>query len=153
MTLYLVRHGSAGRRNGADPHDGDRHLDDRGRRQAAAVSSHLSGQPIEVVVSSPLPRCVETVAPLADALGLVVQLDERLREGAEVAEAWELVEQLAAGTAVLCSHGDVIPDVIGRCEARGMRMPDRPGFSKGSVWALRGWDGTGFAKGSWDKLR
>ena len=153
MTVYLVRHASAGRRNGADPHDGRRHLDEKGRRQASAVREHLAGASIEAVLSSPLPRCVETVEPLAEALGLEVRIDDRLREGSDPAEAWELVEEVAGGTTVLCSHGDLIPEVVRRSEARGMRMPGRTGFAKGSVWTLRGWDGTRFARGAWDKLR
>ncbi len=153
MTVYLVRHGSAGRRNGDDPHDPERHLDDKGRRQADAVREHLRSEPIEVIVSSPLPRCVETVAPLAESLGLVVDIDNRLKEGVELPASWELVEELASRNAVLCTHGDVMPEVIQRNEARGMRVPGVAGFSKGSVWALEGWDGTRFAKGCWDKLR
>lgn len=153
MTLYLVRHGSAGKRNGSDPRDGERHLDDKGRRQAVAVSDHLDGRSIDIVLSSPLPRCIETVAPLAESLGLEVRLDERLREGTDVAEAWELVEEVAGKGAVLCSHGDVIPDLVRRGENRGMRMPNNPGFAKGSVWSLKGWDGTRYTKAAWNKLR
>jgi phosphohistidine phosphatase SixA len=153
MTLYLVRHGSAGRRNNSDPSDTRRHLDDKGRRQAAAVRDHLSVQPIERVVSSPLPRCVETVEPLAHALGLTVEIDERLREGTDIDGAWSLLEEVADTTVALCSHGDLIPDLLQRNEMRGMRTGSKVGFSKGSVWALDGWDGSHFAKGSWDKLR
>lgn len=153
MTLYLVRHGSAGSRNNADPSDGKRHLDDKGLRQAMAVRGHLSVEPIAQVVSSPLPRCVETVAPLAKALGLEVEIDKRLREGTDIAKVWSFIEKLADKNVVLCSHGDVIPDVIQRNQTRGMRIGSKEGFAKGSVWALDGWDGTHFAKGNWNKLR
>lgn len=153
MTLYLVRHGSAGRRDGSDPHDGDRHLDNKGLRQAAAVADHLGVQPIELVLSSPLPRCLETVMPLAETLGIRLAVEVRLAEGTDVSDAWELIEELGTSNAVLCSHGDVIPDLVRRNEARGMRLSGTTGFAKGSVWALEGWDGTRFAKGSWDKLR
>lgn len=153
MTLYLVRHGSAGRRDDSDPRDCSRHLDDKGHRQAAAVAAALAEQAIEAVVSSPLPRCVQTVEPLAAALEVEVRIDRRLAEGTPAHDAWCVVEELAHTSVVLCSHGDVIPDLVDLARMRGMRMPDRAGFAKGSVWALRGWDGSRFAEASWDKLR
>lgn len=153
MTLYLVRHGSAGRRNNSDPADGKRHLDDKGHRQATAVADHLSVQPITRVISSPLPRCMETVEPLAASLGLTVDVDKRLREGTRIDDVWALIEEVAGLDVAICSHGDVIPEVVQRSQRRGMRIGGKEGFAKGSVWALDGWDGSHFAKGSWDKLR
>lgn len=153
MTLFLVRHGSAGSRNNSDPSDGKRHLDAKGHRQAKAVRDRLSFEPITRILSSPLPRCVETVEPLAKAMGLEVEIDKRLREGTDIVKVWGMIEELADQNVAMCSHGDVIPDVIQRNQTRGMRIGSREGFAKGSVWALDGWDGTHFAKGSWDKLR
>ena len=148
-----MRHGSAGRRNNADPADNRRHLDDKGHRQANAVRDQLSTEPVTRVLSSPLPRCIETVEPLADALGLDVEVDDRLAEGTRIESVWTLLEECAGETVVMCSHGDVIPDLVQRNEARGMKVSGKAGFAKGSVWSLDGWDGTHFAKGSWDKLR
>jgi len=153
MTLYLVRHGSAGRRNNADPNDTERHLDDKGLRQAVAVADHLGVEPITRILSSPLPRCVETVEPLAEVLGLEVVVERRLREGTDLLGTWPLIEELAESKVVLCTHGDVIPELVRANELRGMRIAGKAGFAKGSVWALEGWDGTRYAKGSWDKLR
>jgi len=157
MTLYIVRHGSAGRRNGADPGDTERHLDPKGQRQAAMVADHLCAEPVDAVLSSPLPRCVQTVEPLAAALGLEVVVEPRLAEGTDIDRAWKVIEETVEGlsgkAAVLCSHGDVIPEIIRRNESRGMRVPGVSGFAKGSVWALHGWDGSRFTKGSWNKLR
>jgi len=153
MTIYLVRHASAGHRNGADPHDGERHLDTKGLAQAAAVATHLGARPIEAVLSSPYPRCVETVERLATELGLEVAIDKRLAEGTDIERSWKVLEKWAARTVVLCSHGDVIPDLIRRNQVRGMHIPGSSGWSKGSVWALDGWDGNHFATGTFDKLR
>jgi len=153
MTLYLVRHGSAGSRDSNDPNDTRRHLDPKGWAQAEKITRHLEAEPITAIYSSPLPRCVETVMPLAGSLDIDVQLDDRLSEGSPVDAAWGLIEETARDTVVLCSHGDVIPELIARSTHRGMRIHEPTGFSKGSVWKLQGWDGTGFAKGSWSKLR
>lgn len=153
MTVYLVRHGSAGSRNGTDPNDTQRHLDPKGRTQAANISRHLGSEPIQAVYSSPLPRCVETVAPLASSLDIEVLLDDRLSEGVPVGSAWSLLETVCTDAVVLCSHGDIIPELIARNQRRGMRICEPSGFSKGSVWELRDWDGDHFTTGSWTKPR
>ncbi len=77
-TLILLRHGrssanSAGVLAGRSPGVG---LDERGRAQAAALVDRLAPLPLAAVVSSPLQRCRETVAPLAEARGLEVALDD-----------------------------------------------------------------------------
>ena len=79
--LLLVRHGQTdsnaeGRTQGRR----DVPLNDRGRRQAAAVSEMLRGYEPAAVYSSPSTRARETVAALASALGLDVIVDERLAE-------------------------------------------------------------------------
>lgn len=72
-TLILLRHGRssanvagvlAGRTPGVE-------LDDTGRVQADKVVDRLAGVPLAEIVCSPLVRCEQTVAPLAQAHGLV----------------------------------------------------------------------------------
>jgi len=147
MTVYLVRHGSAGVRNDRDPGDDDRPLDPTGHLQAEKLSDWLRHEPVARIVSSPYERCIQTVQPLAKQLGLEVEVDDRLGEGSDVGGAWDLVTGLAAGTAVVCSHGDVIPDIVRRAQTRGMHIPGKSGCSKGSVWQLQHWDGERFATG------
>lgn len=56
-------------------------LDEYGREQAATLAGRLAGLPLAAVVSSPLQRCRETVAPLlATRPGLPSHTDERLGE-------------------------------------------------------------------------
>lgn len=55
-------------------------LDDKGRAQAEVIAERLSGLKLSAIVCSPLPRCRQTVAPLAKALGLKVAVDKRLGE-------------------------------------------------------------------------
>lgn len=71
----------------------------------------LSQRSIGRIVSSPYLRCAETVEPLADALGLPVELDDRLAEGAPRLLALSLLAELDGGLA--CTHGDVIQAVLG----------------------------------------
>ena len=53
---------------------------------AERVAETLADRPIRALVSSPLERAVETMAPLAGRLGLEPRTDERLIEAASVFE-------------------------------------------------------------------
>ncbi|MGH8922548.1 MAG: histidine phosphatase family protein [Actinomycetes bacterium] len=81
-TLILLRHGRstanvagvlAGRTPGVT-------LDEDGRAQAAKLVERLTQLPLAALVSSPLQRCQETVAPLAQARELEVTVDDRFLE-------------------------------------------------------------------------
>ncbi|WP_327357292.1 histidine phosphatase family protein [Streptomyces sp. NBC_01304] len=82
-TLILVRHGrstanTAGVLAGWTPSVA---LDERGSAQAAALPQRLAALPLATVVSSPLQRCRETLAPLLAARpGLELHTDERIGE-------------------------------------------------------------------------
>ena len=115
MTSVLLRHASAGDRDQWSVADRLRPLDARGRKQAAALVELLRPLGVRRVVSSPYVRCVETVEPLAAALELPVEADDRLAEGAGHA-ALELVRE--AGV-VCCTHGDIVEAVLGRALKKG----------------------------------
>lgn len=58
-------------------------LDDRGQKQARDIGDRLAGVRLDAVVSSPLERCQQTAAAIAEASGgprLEVQTDDRLGE-------------------------------------------------------------------------
>jgi len=151
--VYLVRHASAGHRNDDDPSDVERHLDAKGRRQADAVASLLARTKSASrgirLVASPAARCIETLAPLAEQLGTDIEIWPDLLEGTPIEVTWSALAKAAEhdGDVALCSHGDVIPELISRLQGRGMRVPGRAGSSKGSVWTLTRWDGQRFEKG------
>lgn len=76
MELILIRHARPGRdENSADPP-----LTDLGLEQAARVGERLKIEPISHIVSSSMQRAAQTAAPLAEALGLQVELRDDLRE-------------------------------------------------------------------------
>ena len=147
VTTYLVRHASAGLRDDADPSDEERPLDETGIVQASKLTSWLRHEPIDTIVSSPFLRCRQTVAPLAEALGIEVTISDALAEATPIERSWDLLVSVVSGTAVLCSHGDVIPDLIRRAQLRGMHVPGKSGSAKGSVWTLQHWEGETFATG------
>lgn len=79
--VHLVRHGEVdnpgrvlyGRMPGF-------HLSALGRQMADRAAKHLASRDITRLVSSPLERAQETIEPLADALTLPVDLDDRVIE-------------------------------------------------------------------------
>ena len=81
-TVLLVRHGrstanTSGVLAGWTP---GVELDDRGREQAEALGLRLGGLPLVAIVTSPLQRCQQTVAPLARKTGLKRVSEKRLAE-------------------------------------------------------------------------
>jgi phosphohistidine phosphatase SixA len=124
VLVVLVRHGTAGDRAKWRGEDRLRPLDDRGRRQAAALPQALSGLPARRILTSPYVRCVETVVPLGAALGVELEETAALAEGAARADVLALLATAAAGT-VLCTHGDVCHELVGK-----RKTP------KGSAWVL-----------------
>ena len=57
------------------------HLTDKGREQAAAVAARLAPLPLAAIVSSPLERCQETAAAIAEGRDApTVETDERVGE-------------------------------------------------------------------------
>lgn len=135
MTLFLIRHATAGVRDHANPNDDQRPLDPFGLGQAAAIADLLADEPIEAVLSSGALRCHQTVAPLAERLGLAVEHAAQLFEGQSRSSSIEFVRSFTGRTVALCSHGDVIPDVLRNLEVGGSRLEGR-GCAKGSIWRL-----------------
>ena len=82
MPLYLIRHGKPATAWGEA--DDDPGLDEAGKAQAITVAKRLMTLPVDerprAVVSSPLRRCRETAQPLADMLGVEVEIDPAVGE-------------------------------------------------------------------------
>ncbi len=137
MAIYLVRHGKAGSRRDWKGPDDERPLSKRGRRQAEGLVDLLTDVGLATVFSSPSLRCLQTVEPLAERLGVTVEARPELREATPEAEVAGFVGDLMSTTAAVCSHGDMIPiilDVLVR--HHGLDIPDDYPCAKGSVWAL-----------------
>ncbi len=136
MTLLVVRHAHAGDRSVWAGDDARRPLSPDGRAQAEALVDRLAGYPLERVLTSPYDRCVETVQPLAASRGLEVEQADVLAEGSPASAVRALLRELGTAPAVLCSHGDVIGDLVGRLRADGVDLGGRVDWQKGSTWAL-----------------
>ena len=143
MTIYLIRHGHAGSRKAWQGPDEQRPLSDKGVGQASAIAERLGGTEIDQVVSSPALRCVQTVEPLARRLDRKVRIDEALAEGTPVASSLELLHRLIAtnGDAALCSHGDVIPEMMSALQEDGIDGDGTVNSAKGGTFVLETGDG------------
>lgn len=132
-TSFLVRHAKAGSRERWTAPDRDRPLTAAGHLQADALVRLLSPT-TSSVWSSPYIRCVETVAPLAKALGIAVQEDDRLAEGAD--PEWALAELVSAPGSVLCTHGDVMASIVTSLADAHVPMRGGMQWAKGGTWAF-----------------
>ena len=75
-TLLLIRHGENDfvKQERLPGHLPGIHLNEHGREQAAALAETLKKLPLRAIYASPLERATETAGPLAQALGLEIQL-------------------------------------------------------------------------------
>ena len=126
MPLYLVRHAKAGSRSTWDGDDRDRPLVEEGWEQAHALAARLAVLHPSTLISSPYLRCIQTLQPLGEECGLSVDIDPRLEEESPLEKSLAVLDD-APDNAVLCSHGDVIPDVVNGLIRRGMDIGDAPG--------------------------
>ncbi len=144
--LYVVRHADAGQRGGHHEADDLRELSERGWRQAEGLRDQLADAGPTRLLASPFLRCVQTLRPLGDALGIEVGADARLAEGRGAAGALAIAKEVSDTSAVLCSHGDVIPDLLDALLASGTKLEDELRWQKASTWVLT-WDGDQLATG------
>lgn len=135
---YLIRHAKAGNRSAWEQPDELRPVSPAGQRQAEGIAERFASEAIGRAVSSPAVRCVQTIQPLADRLGIELREDRSLEEGAGPEGASRLILSASAGAAVaLCTHGDVIWELLARWEAAGVPLTDGLPAKKGSTWVLQ----------------
>lgn len=144
-TVLFVRHGKADTRH-LGLEDWQRPLDERGHAQAERLAEVLPWFGPRRVFSADRTRCVQTVEPLARRLGRTVEEEPLFSSEGYAAGPSAAVRRLreiasSGGPSVVCSQGDVIPDVLatlaGRDDVPMSEFPAR----KGSVWALSFRDG------------
>jgi 8-oxo-dGTP diphosphatase len=134
--IYLVRHAKAGERRVWEGADEARPLSKHGWRQSEAIAERLAKKGATSLYSSPYVRCMQTLQPLSQRLGVEIETERRLSEGEPFEPVLELLGEVATG-AVLCSHGDIVPAVIQALVRRGMEVETRPDWRKGTIWVLK----------------
>jgi phosphohistidine phosphatase SixA len=137
MSLLVVRHARAGSRKRWDGPDEKRPLSGRGRRQARALVKVLAPFAPTRILSSPYVRCVETVEPLSEKLGVPVEPSDALAEDAATEGLVALARSLVVSTSVLCTHGDEILALLDALVREdGLELPKAVECPKGSTWVL-----------------
>jgi len=117
FALIALRHGKAVPRGDWKGPDASRPLTPRGVKQASTdVPTLLAWRPRRIVTSDAV-RCVATVAPLAAATGVKPKKEPGISQDAHEegnGEVRAIVGRRvrARKTAVLCSHGPVLPDIL-----------------------------------------
>ena len=140
--VLLVRHANAGDRDKWRGDDRMRPLDEIGREQAGELVRLLSRFEVQRLVSADYLRCIQTLKPLGDSIGLPVEeeilLSERGYPGHE-AEAEAALRKLGdhEEAVAACSQREVIPDLVKRLAADdGVELPQPFKYKKAGVWAL-----------------
>ena len=149
VPVILIRHASAGSKSDWRKDDELRPLDGRGKQQARMLAVLLGCFGAGRVLSSPAERCLGTVRPYAESIGVRVEsvpelglLHTRPRKKGDAAEA--ALEQAAAWVAagqdrpvVICAHRENLPVLLAAvCGQLGGQPPDGPPLRKGGFWVL-----------------
>lgn len=127
-TNDLVGHTLAGRQAGV-------YLNEQGRAEAARLADHLARASVDRILSSPLERARETAAPLAEQIGLAVEVSEAIGEidfgdwtGRSVEELegedhWQQFNAFRSGTRA--PNGELMLEVQARYVAEMQRLAER----------------------------
>jgi 8-oxo-dGTP diphosphatase len=138
---YVVRHAKAGDRAEWSGDDRMRPLTKSGQRQSEALATMLAGEPIDKILSSGYLRCVQTVVPLGASRKLPVEPVKELEEGAGGDSVLRLVQKFRGRNIVLCTHGDVMEELLEGLIAQGLLQRARANMEKGATWVLEEKDG------------
>ena len=141
--VVLVRHAKAGKRADWHGDDNDRPLNAVGRAQAQRLASFLQHfAPDRLVAAHPV-RCVQTLQPLARALGLEIAIDASFSDEAYSHAPDRTVAALYAlakpnRVTVMSSQGEAIPQLIEQFAPHVKSTRTK----KGAAWVLGFVDGT-----------
>ncbi len=141
-SVLLVRHASAGSRSRWNGDDRLRPLDEAGEEQAEELVRLLSRFEVDEILSADYVRCVETVRPLSESIGVNAKENALLSEAGfpgNEHDAVDLIRDLGrpGSAAVACSQGGVIDELVELlATADGVEVEEPFNLKKGGVWAL-----------------
>jgi broad specificity phosphatase PhoE len=110
--------------------------------QAAALAPRLAAAgPVRRLVSSPALRCVQTLQPIADLVGLPIETWDALGPHAGAAGVRSTLGHPAFDDVVLCTHGEVLRPLLRTLRRRGLgrgnaQLHGRLLLVKGSAWLV-----------------
>ena len=141
VPVFVIRHACAGDKHNWPGDDADRPLDEIGRRQAEMLAERLASAPIHRTLTSPAHRCVQTLEPLTQSLGLDIELLEELGPDGDPTYLRTLVIALDAATGAICTHGELMRPLLTSFRDNGTRIltqhdDDDWLLGKGTAWEL-----------------
>ncbi len=80
MKLYLVRHGKSVAHESNKRQSPDTPLGFEGKKQALSLASRISSEPIEIILSSPWARALETAQSVSSHVSLPIEQIEMIHE-------------------------------------------------------------------------
>jgi 2,3-bisphosphoglycerate-dependent phosphoglycerate mutase len=101
--FYLVRHAEKVEDGTQDPD-----LTDKGKNRSALLYEMLKENPPAVIYSSPFKRCILTVQPLADSLGLEVTMYDP-SDSPKLMD--EIFEKHSGKSVLIVGHSNTIPGI------------------------------------------
>jgi phosphohistidine phosphatase len=120
MQLYFLRHGEADWPGWTKPDD-ERPLTDFGKKEVRQVGRFLNRLKVkpDLIVTSPLPRALQTAEVAAEELKTKLQQDEALEPGFGISELRTVLKRYCPKALMLVGHepdfSSVISAVTGAC--------------------------------------
>jgi phosphohistidine phosphatase len=113
MQLYFLRHGEADWPGWTKPDD-ERSLTDFGKKEVRQVAKFLNGLKVkpDVIVSSPLPRALQTAEVAAEQLKTKLRQDEALEPGFGISELSTVLKRHRSKILMLVGHEPDFSSVI-----------------------------------------
>ena len=102
----MIRHGRPVRDEAPEGGSADPVLAEVGHRQAQATADYLAGEGIDHIVSSSMKRALQTAEPLADRLGLGVEMLDDLRESDHRSRLYVPAEEMSRDDPSLAHYFD-----------------------------------------------
>ncbi len=124
MKVYFLRHGKADWPNWDKPDD-ERPLNKKGRKQMGRVAKFLCNlEPkISLVLSSPLPRALQTAEIAADYLGLELEEEPALGKGFDATKLRRILKERADEELMIVGHEPSFSTVIGELTGGRVKLP------------------------------
>lgn len=110
--FVLLRHAHAVAKQSWDGPDEERPLSPLGCDEALALVPRLAALSLVRLVSSPRLRCRQTLEPLSQHLGILMETSELLVPDGDPPGLARFVEDPASADAVFCTHGETLTALL-----------------------------------------
>ena len=123
MQLYFFRHGEADWPSWTKPDD-ERPLTDFGKKEARQVAKFLDRLKVkpDLIVTSPLPRALQTAEAAAEQLKAKLRQDEALEPGFGISELRVLLRRQESKVLMLVGHEPDFTSVISALTGASLKL-------------------------------